>query len=588
MKSVTGCYSYAPSGSVVAKTFSIGNALYYGRKYEMEINGGECLKSNSVKAHYPFPWSEISMSLPAFDWGTVLIATDDYNNWGTILHEYGHTIEDKLDIFVGYDEFFSPGYMFHDPVANLSEFYNGNKKKALEISWNEGWASYYSLCVRRKYNLGKYPGAQLGHIMGLDAESDSWYGEDNEMAVAAVLYNVLLDELLTEQEMWDILVANRPTNFAGFVALLEDRLVAGATLNGTISAKEINCFYEILETQNMSAKRLEYEYKGTTFAPTFTWKEPTINMKDGNDFVAKFKYNLVIISYNGTYEYVSPTITENAYTPSAKDWAMILDACPNGFYWTIKTTESHEPSSDGYCSQLIEMKDSKLYSVASNSRYEEDVVSLGENQIYVYKIVFEASGNKVIQTFGELDTCLELYTSDGKLIMKWNDTDDEGYQRNALISYNFSADTVYFVRVRLYDEEESGKVKIAIMPTYHHDSYDDAYGTYGITTVSWSLSNDRVALFRYQFGSAGNVTFTMSSSTNTDTYLYIIDPASTAEVVRYNGSNYGNANLYDDDSGEGLQAQLTKSVVANKEYLVIISFYNPHTMSGKFAIKTSQ
>ena len=157
---------------------------------------------------------------------------------------------------------------------------------------------------------------------------------------------------------------------------------------------------------------------------------------------------------------------------------------------------------------------------------------------------------------------------------------------NSLISYNFAANTEYIVRISLYSKAKCGKVKLAIMPTYHHDSYEAAYGPYGLTTVSWGLSNDRVALFRYKFSSAGDVTFTMSSSTNTDTYMYIIDPTSTDAMTRYSGSNYTTANLYDDDSGEGLQAQLKKTVVANKEYLVIIAFYNPHTMTGKFAINT--
>lgn len=79
----------------------------------------------------------------------------------------------------------------------------------------------------------------------------------------------------------------------------------------------------------------------------------------------------------------------------------------------------------------------------------------------------------------------------------------------------------------------------------------------------------------------------MSSSTNTDTYLYLIDPESTSAITRYNGSNYSADNLYDDDFGGSLQAQLTKSVQANKVYLAIISFYNPHTMSGSFSINTS-
>lgn len=234
------------------------------------------------------------------------------------------------------------------------------------------------------------------------------------------------------------------------------------------------------------------------------------------------------------------------------------------------------------------MKSPRQLTVAANSKYEEDVLNVEAYQMYDYRVTFATEGNRVIQTFGEQDTVLELYSSDGALLLGRYDTDDRGYNRNALISYSFDANTEYIVRISLYNKANYGMVKLAIIPTYHHDSYEDAYGTYGLTTVSWSLGNDKVALFRYQFSSAGDVTFTMSSDTNTDTFLYIIDPVSTAILTRYNGSNCGTANLYDDDSGDGLQAQLTKTVVASKEYLVIIAFYNPHTMSGDFSINTSK
>jgi len=226
----------------------------------------------------------------------------------------------------------------------------------------------------------------------------------------------------------------------------------------------------------------------------------------------------------------------------------------------------------------------KIINIAANNRYTEKVVSLEPYTFKEYYLKFSVAGNKVIQTFGTKDTRLYLYDSNMNLLEQ---DDDDGYSTNALISYDFVADTTYILRVKFYSGSDSGDIRLAVVPTYHHDNYESAYGPYKLTTVSWSLSNDSVALFRYKFDSAGTVTFTMSSSTNTDTYLYVIDPASTSMMTKYTGSNPGASNLYDDDSGSGLQAMLTKTVQANKEYLVIISFYNPHTMSGSFSINTS-
>lgn len=190
----------------------------------------------------------------------------------------------------------------------------------------------------------------------------------------------------------------------------------------------------------------------------------------------------------------------------------------------------------------------------------------------------------MVQTFGTKDTVLELYLSDGTLLLGRTDTNDKGYERNALFSYNFTANTEYIIRIRFFSTDVSGAVKLVIVPTYSHANYESAYGTYGITTVSWKLGIDKVALFRYKFASDEDVTFTMSA--DDDTYLYVIDPCSTELLPEYDGSNFDSTNLYDDDSGEYLQAQLTKTVEANKEYLVIISFYSPHASSGDFSIHT--
>lgn len=93
---------------------------------------------------------------------------------------------------------------------------------------------------------------------------------------------------------------------------------------------------------------------------------------------------------------------------------------------------------------------------------------------------------------------------------------------------------------------------------------------------------NRVALFRFKFDTAGEVTFIMSS--DYDTYLYVIDPRSTETIVNSTGSNGEAACLYNDDSGGNRQAKVVKTVEANVEYLVFISFYNPSTTTGAFSI----
>ena len=228
----------------------------------------------------------------------------------------------------------------------------------------------------------------------------------------------------------------------------------------------------------------------------------------------------------------------------------------------------------------------KSVMIVRDSRYCEETATIAQTGGYIdYILHFRSSCNRVIQTFGIQDTYLELYTSDGTLLKGRSDTDDKGYGSNALLSYEFEEGKIYILRVKFYYTYVTGAVRIGIVPTYHHDNYESAYGPYGINTWGWSLSINRVALFRYKFSESGDVTFTMLASG--DTYLYVIDPASTDPIVRYTGSNSGAKSLYDDDSAGNFQAEITKNVTANKEYLVLISFFNPSYMSGEFKIQTS-
>ena len=321
--------------------------------------------------------------------------------------------------------------------------------------------------------------------------------------------------------------------------------------------------------------------------PTFYWQA---NKGLSKQYILELDY-----LNNGTY--MSRTInTSTSYVLSTSDWNTIINDAPftasgvKQIKWRIKINYIIYPEEDPYCTDWVTLNITgipvtyveTLPTIASNNRYTEKVIYLEAGGYKDIIVSFAIGGNRVIQTFGTIDTYLELYSDDGTKLLGQSDTDDEGYSYNALLSYNFAANTSYKVRVKYYSSSSYGNTKLTIVPTYHHDNYEAAYGTYSATTVSWSLSNNRVALFRYKFDSSGIATFTMSA--NVDTYIYVLDPTSTTVVARFSGDNTNAANLYDDDSGGNLQAQLSKYVQAGKEYLIIISFYNPSTMSGDFSI----
>ena len=321
--------------------------------------------------------------------------------------------------------------------------------------------------------------------------------------------------------------------------------------------------------------------------PTFYWQSPN----------GLSKQYILEIDYLNNGTYMSRSInTSTSYALSTSDWDTIINDSPfissgvKRINWRIKINYIIYPDEVPYCTEWSTFtitgvpmtSEETLPIIAANNRYTEKVIYLDSGAYKDIKVTFASSGNRVVQTFGTIDTFLELYSSDGTKLLGQADTDDDGYSLNALFSYNFSANTSYTIRVKFCSSSAYGNTKLAIVPTYHHDNYEAAYGTYSSTTVSSSLGNNAVALFRYKFDSSGIATFSMSA--DADSYIYIIDPTSTAVIARFSGDNTDIANLYDDDSGGNLQAQLSKYVQAGKEYLVIISFYNPSTMSGEFSI----
>lgn len=238
----------------------------------------------------------------------------------------------------------------------------------------------------------------------------------------------------------------------------------------------------------------------------------------------------------------------------------------------------------------VERGSQSTASFSTYHRYSEYTTTLGIGEYKDYIISFSNGGNKVIQTFGAYtlskDGYLELFDMNGN---KLTSNDDAGYERNALISYNFSANTQYRLRVTFFSTSHTGDIKIGIAPTYSTTSYEDIYDLEDYTMgLTWSFTQYNVRLLTYKYTSTRDLTMNVSSEV--DTYLYIIDPRS-AEPMKVASNSTPNTtrglpNLYNDDHDGLLDSQITKTFDANVPYLVIVSAYNPSlaTSVGEFYV----
>ena len=89
--------------------------------------------------------------------------------------------------------------------------------------------------------------------------------------------------------------------------------------------------------------------------------------------------------------------------------------------------------------------------VNQNTNYESDVNIPGKN-IY-YKFIPNSNGLFLFQTTGNCDTYMYLYDDEGNLLSK---NDDDGENRNALISYNLVQNKTYNLVIKLYNSAYTG------------------------------------------------------------------------------------------------------------------------------------
>jgi len=213
--------------------------------------------------------------------------------------------------------------------------------------------------------------------------------------------------------------------------------------------------------------------------------------------------------------------------------------------------------------------------------YAEKVLSVNAGQYKNAYVSSATGGTYVIQTFGTKDAFLALYSLGGTLLAS---NDNSGYGYNALISYNLAANTYYELRVSFVSPSESGAVKLAVMTSassYASYSNVDKYDDYSSGMTIYGIpSSGYVDLLRLEYSTTSTVTYYTDYGSD---YLCIIDPRSTDPLIgdQYNSGPWDYPNLYCYNFWGCSNAELTKQMDANVEYLLIFSY-----SSGYYLINT--
>lgn len=211
----------------------------------------------------------------------------------------------------------------------------------------------------------------------------------------------------------------------------------------------------------------------------------------------------------------------------------------------------------------IEFYTENLYIKMPYDEYYEDIVTLGSVEHKDYSITFDNPGEKIIQTFGNVDSIIELYDSYSNLLCS---NDDYGYELNSLINYSFEAKVRYVIRIK-YFNVKAGVTKLSIIPAHDLkknnvstiDEYEDIFSISSLDTYIFTPCYNGFSTL-LTFSPSIKSDYIITTIGATDTYMYLIDPRCPDRILNSN---------YDDDSGENSNALIEKRLSCETTYLII-------------------
>lgn len=322
------------------KAFQVANTLILAENYANARTDKTISKTTAV-----FPYAIDAYSVTSKE---IRLREASYNNYFTIMHEFGHNFSDFLGL-VNTDK------SDHGFNIDLSEEYG--KDSGIRLAWAEALAHLFSVLVQQYYGI-----ITNAFCLGRDGfqynvEDDPHWrsmGEGNEGGVLGVLYD-LYDKFNAEEQhdliylnhsqIWRLLFDSKATTLSAFINYCYNSYII-----------DVNCLGKILSACNMSATDAAYSYNsGTSF---ITFDPGNSNVYRNNAFE--------IIFYNNNVEfYRTAKLTEVNYikvpTPdsytikyalSAQDIAK-LTSVNGSLSFALKGYQASTPATGGYLSGQV-------------------------------------------------------------------------------------------------------------------------------------------------------------------------------------------------------------------------------------------
>ena len=340
--------------SHIAVDCSNGDVLTYSHTFDLRSSASPSVRDRAVSvfqaATYGFEYLDLVdatrdyLSIQFESWftgltsfynfaiNTIHLKGDNYHDWDTILHEFGHFAADREQ----FTDYWPAKHSFDQNQNDAHGKWIGPM-----LSWSEGFATYFSMASQEYTSLAslspKVSGTCDMKYDSYNIESNSSYlqGEGNEFVIARLLWD--LQDAYSSSEQWD----NINWGHEGLWQKLQAASGALPMQNLTEFLGSIDTSYrnealgEMLSYYNISAKLTSSGSFIKTQVHTFTW-----NAGGGSTNYNNNSFVLNIMKANGDLILSKNVGNVTSYTPTTSEWATIVNSGTKAIRWNVTARQN--------------------------------------------------------------------------------------------------------------------------------------------------------------------------------------------------------------------------------------------------------
>lgn len=501
----------------------------------------------------------------------------NFDEWDVVMHEYGHFVEHNMQTYgINLIEhcLYNPRHHWGDDAISA---HDNNKRYGTELAWSEAWATVFSI-ISQHYYIENYDSSIL-NIYG--AGDNNYTGWDLEnMDLNLYQNNVMIggeaDEYALIHLIWDI-YDNSGTNETFDVMSSTIQIwwtlttqPMAYTLSDVVQTIDETYFVyrdslgKLLEYYKVAPQNLIVNFISVNNNILTSSSSIWIGWDAGGNHTSKnSSYEVRVCNSSGTILWQSGIIDFEFLIIAGqglKEIRNLLSRQNTTLYLCVVGFNNGSTSTGPYMTGLRSFSLINPLELDNATPYAELKGSSAAGTWKSFYIYFKNPGNKIVQTFGPRNSKIELQDANGTILATDNDS---GFDNNALISFNSTANTLYKVRIRYNSFFTAGAFRLAIMAGPEISNYE------GLTSISNSYSQKenpmqyQAAIYRYYTDVTSVRTFSTSSAgLDVDTQLFIVDPSS-ANLIGQSDYNDNHASTY--------FSQISKNITTSDSYLIIAS-----------------